>query len=137
MQEEDPIADFLQWYRERNLVTKVFLTVSFLLALSTTSLFGWNPRSFYYTYYSAIEMGEIWRTVTALFFLGRFDLSYFLQAYLSYLILYYTEKDLFKRQDWADYLMLTLFIYLFIFIFASAFDIYFLAEPFLYALLIV
>ena len=91
----------------------------------------------YYTYDTVIEQGEYWRFFTGLFYLGDIGLMYVFKTYCGYLTLYYAEKDLFKKNDLADYLMMVLFLYLILAGLALLQDVYFLCDSFFFALLFI
>lgn len=53
METNDPIADFLAWFRTRPVVTKTFMTISFIIAI-INSLGYFSIYDVYYTYQEGI-----------------------------------------------------------------------------------
>ena len=104
------------------------------LVLSLTSL---TIGDLYYTFENTIIDMQLWRLGTSLLFLGRLSFGFIVEAYLGYLVLFYSEVDLFGRKGLADYLMLVLFDYLLMLVAASFVDIYFLSNGFFFVLLYV
>ena len=56
---------------------------------------------------------------------------------MAYLALFYSERDIYGREKFADYLMLVLFDGLLVLGVSSLYDLYFLGDSFLFALLYV
>lgn len=83
---DDALADFKAWYFSKPLVTRSYLSGVFLLS-TLVSLNIVSPYSLTYTFKQAIFDFEIWRPVTAGFFLGKFSFSLLFQMYFAYMFL--------------------------------------------------
>ncbi len=133
---DDPIAEFIQWSAGRPPVTKIFMSVSLVLAvvLSLTEL---TYMEMYYAWDVAIGDLQVWRLWTAFFYLGELNFSFLVEAYLAYTVLYYTERDIFGREKLANYLMLISYAWVMMLLVSSIYNLYFLADGLLFALLYV
>ena len=136
METNDPIADFLAWFRTRPVVTKTFMTISFIIAI-INSLGYFSIYDVYYTYQEGIQNGQWWRIFTSLVYLRNFGFVFLAKSYMAYLVLYYAERDIFERKNLADFLMLFLFSSIFNVLLASFVDIYFVVDPLLFSILVV
>lgn len=112
------------------------MTLSFLLAvlLSLTDL---TYLQMYYAWDEAFQQLQLWRLWTAFFYLGTLNFSFLAEAYLAYTVLYYTERDIFGREKLGDYLMLIVYSWLLMLVVSSLYNLYFLADGLLFALLYV
>ena len=136
MDTNDPLAEFIVWYKTRPIVTKTFITSSLVLAI-VSSLGYFSIYDAFYTYEMAIEKGEWWRFLTGILYLRSIGFTFIFKAYMAYLVLYYAERDIFERKGLADFLMLLLFSYILNTALASCTDIFFVADPFLFSVLFV
>lgn len=72
---DDPIADFLHWYKTRPIVTKSFLTLATLqTVLLTLGLL--DVHTIYYTFDVIYPSLQLWRPLTSLLFLGFLNFSF-------------------------------------------------------------
>ena len=80
---DDPASEFKQWYMSQPVVTRTYLTGTFILAC-LISLKLVSPFSLLYTFDTAILNLEIWRLATALVFQGKFSFSLLFSMYFCY-----------------------------------------------------
>lgn len=83
---DDALSDFKAWYFSKPLVTRTYLTGVFLLS-TLVSLNVVSPYSLTYTFKEAVFQFEIWRFITAGFFLGKFSFGLLFQMYFAYMFL--------------------------------------------------
>jgi Derlin-2/3 len=93
---EDPIADFLEWYQTRPLVTKTFLTLSTLLSVLVT-MDCISIYQVFYTFSETYPTLELWRPLTSLLYLGNLNFTFVLEAYFAYQALISAETGIFQR----------------------------------------
>lgn len=74
---EDPIADFIHWYKTRPIITKSFLTLSTLLSVLVT-MNAFSVYEVYYTFSQVYATFEIWRPLASLLFLGNLNFTFIL-----------------------------------------------------------
>lgn len=133
---EDPIADFRNWYVNRPPITRLFLTCSTILAALLSFKFI-QVHHIFYTFVETVPTLQVWRPLTSLLFLGEFNISFIFQAYFAYFALSSAERDLFEKSRLADYLTLQIYIFCMMILAASFFDLFFIADGFMFALIYV
>lgn len=69
--------------------------------------------------------------------MGELNFSFLVELYLAYTVLYYTERDIFGSGKLGDYLMLITYAWIMMLVVSSIYDLYFLADGLLFALLYV
>lgn len=83
---DDPASEFKQWYMGQPVVTRTYLTGTFILAC-LVSLGMVSPYSLFYTFSDGILGLEIWRVATALVFQGKFSFGLLFSMYFCYFAL--------------------------------------------------
>ncbi len=87
---DDAFSDFKAWYLSKPLFTRTFLTGVFVLA-ALVSLGIVTPYALTYTFREGILHFQLWRPLTAGFFMGKFSFSILFQMYFAYMFLSKTE----------------------------------------------
>lgn len=87
---DDAFSDFKSWYLSKPLVTRSYLTGVFILA-AVVSLGIVSPYALTYTFKETIFSLQLWRPITAAFFMGKFSFSILFQMYFAYMFLSKTE----------------------------------------------
>lgn len=133
---DDPIADFLHWYKTRPIVTKTFLTLATLqTVLLTMGLL--DIHTIYYTFDVIYPSLQLWRPLTSLLFLGFMNFNFVVQAYFAYFCFVSAENDIFQRKDIANFWYLLIYIFMMMTIVGGILDLYFITDGFLFALIYV
>lgn len=131
---DDPVQEFKTWYLTRPLITRTYLTVSFVLA-ALLSLEFVSPNSMYYTLETTFPTLQLWRPLTTLFYQGKLDFNFLFAAYFAYFGLSHVQTDLFEKKTYADFIWLVTYLYGSLLVLASIFSLYFIGDAFIFALL--
>ena len=131
---EDPIADFLEWYKTRPLVTKTLLTLSTLHSVLVTIDYI-SIYQVFYTFSETYQTLELWRPLTSLLYLGNLNFTFVLEAYFAYQALISAETGIFQRQKMGSFWYLLIYLFCMMTLFASLVDLYFITDGFLFGLL--
>lgn len=83
---EDAFSDFKSWYLSKPLVTRSYLTGVFILA-AIVSLNIVTPYALTYSFKETFFSLQLWRPITAGFFMGKFSFSILFQMYFAYMFL--------------------------------------------------
>ena len=93
---QDGINDFKTWYMSKPLFTRSFLAASVVITIVIT-LGLVSPYSLYYTFEEAFLHLNLWRPITAMFFMGKFSFNLIFQLYFAYMALIKVETMVFSR----------------------------------------
>lgn len=130
----DPILEFKNWYFNKPLATRTYLTGAVILALLTT-LSLVTPVSLLYTFKTGILNLQVWRLFTTVFFHGKLTFSFIFSMYFAYFAVHNVETQLFDKRTYADFLWLLIYLHFGSLVLASFIGIYFTADSFIFALM--
>jgi hypothetical protein len=82
----DAFSDFKSWYFSKPLITRSYLTGVFILA-ALVSLGITSPYSLIHSFEDTFMKFQIWRAITAGFFMGKFSFSILFSMYFAYIFL--------------------------------------------------
>ena len=91
---DDPIAEFIQWYKTRPIITKTYLTISTILAI-LLRFTGITVVEIFYSFEYGFSKMELWRIFTNVFYIAPLSFSFLIEAYFAYFALYYAETQIF------------------------------------------
>eukprot|EP01065_Artemidia_motanka_P052588 TRINITY_DN9545_c0_g1_i1.p1 TRINITY_DN9545_c0_g1~~TRINITY_DN9545_c0_g1_i1.p1 ORF type:complete len:213 (+),score=67.89 TRINITY_DN9545_c0_g1_i1:222-860(+) len=90
------MADLERWYTSIPIVTRVWVTLSFLLAAALSFEFV-SPFDCYLNI-ELIKQGEVWRLLTSFIFFGAFDVTFFFSIHFVYQITRRMEEHHYHRR---------------------------------------
>jgi len=99
-------ADPLVWYNEIPIVSRIYLTLSFITT-AACALDLISPFSLYYNYKLIVQRGQIWRLFTNFFFFGMFSVDFLFHMYFLVRYSRLLEENHFRGRT-ADFVFMLL-----------------------------
>jgi hypothetical protein len=99
-------GDPLEWYNEIPVVSRVYLTLSFVTT-AACALDLVSPFSLYFNYKLIVDKGQFWRLFTNFFFFGMFSVDFLFHMYFLVRYSRLLEDGYFRGRT-ADFLFMLL-----------------------------
>lgn len=118
--------DPLSWYNEIPIVSRVYLTTSFMTT-AACALELLSPFELYYDFSLIFKKGQAWRLVSNFFFFGMFSLDFLFHMYFLVRYCRLLEEGEFRGRT-ADFVLMLFFGAFFLLLFAPFLEIRFLGS---------
>ena len=101
-------ADPLEWYLEIPIVSRTYLTASFITT-AACALELVSPFSLYFNFKLIFHEGEVWRLITNFLFFGKFSLEFVFHMYFLMRYCRLLEENSFRgrKSDFVFMLLLS------------------------------
>ena len=106
-----PQGDILEWYLEIPVVSRTYLTASFVTT-AACALELVSPFSLYYNFKLIFHEGEVWRLLTNFLFFGKFSLEFVFHMYFLMRYCRLLEENSFRGRT-SDFVFMLLLSALF------------------------
>ena len=104
-------GDVLEWYLEIPIVSRTYLTASFITT-AACALELVSPFSLYYNFKLIFHEGEVWRLITNFLFFGKFSLEFVFHMYFLMRYCRLLEENSFRGRT-SDFVFMLLLSALF------------------------
>jgi len=101
------IGDPLEWYNEIPIISRMYLTGSFLTT-AACALDLISPFSLYFNYKLIFQKGQVWRLITNFLFFGTFSLDFIFHMYFLVRYCRLLEEGSFRGRT-ADFIYMLMF----------------------------
>ena len=80
---DDPVSEFKEWYFKQPLVTRTYLSATFIMAC-LLSFQVFSPLELYYDFRTTFFGLELWRPFTSFIFQGKFSFGFLFSMFFAY-----------------------------------------------------